>query len=360
MNQPTFSICIPNYNYGHFIGETIQSVLDQTYPHYEIIVADNASTDNSVDVVQSFKDDRIRLIRNRYNIGFAPNLQRATMYARNEFINLLSADDQMKPMALEEYAHVLMELGDDARRSVLMSDVEGFDNAGQVTRIICKAQSSCVHVSLPPNTPLLDETVYTTYRGLDILRDTLGRLDTMGVFCSIMYHRFLWEAVEGYNCVRTIGPDKHFNYKLLSLNPLVIHVHKPLFRYRDHVSLNRAAVQVTIRHPIDNYLNVLEFGNEEFLKPLGLTRQDLIRAMLDRSCLRESLVQLGLGNYSFAFRLFAFALATFPGETLRMRKTYMILPLVMLGPLSRLVAPPLRALCRRLQSSPQLFLLKEE
>ena len=95
MKEPTFSICIPNYNYGRYIGDTIQSVLDQSYPHFEIIVADNASTDNSVEVVQSFNDPRIRLVQNRYNVGFGPNLQRATMHARHDFVNLLSSDDQM-------------------------------------------------------------------------------------------------------------------------------------------------------------------------------------------------------------------------------------------------------------------------
>jgi len=72
MNSPFFSICIPNYNYAQYIGETIQSVLDQTCQDFEIIVADNASTDESVSVVEGFHDARIRLVRNRYNIVFAP------------------------------------------------------------------------------------------------------------------------------------------------------------------------------------------------------------------------------------------------------------------------------------------------
>lgn len=355
MKEPAFSVCIPNYNYGRFIGDTIESVLRQTYQRFEIIVVDNASTDNSVEVVQSFKDQRIRLFRNRQNVGFAPNLHRATQHARNDFINLLSSDDQMMPTALEEYAKVITNLGDDARRAVLLSDAEGFDNSGNVLRQIRKARHTFERVSLPADTAPPVKTVTTRYRGLDVLRDALSRLDTMGVFCSITYHRSLWESVEGYNAVRTIGPDKHFNYKLLALDPVVAYVHAPLFRYRDYVSLNRAAVQETMKFPIDEYLNVLEFGDERLLGMLGLTRTGLIRAMLEHACLRESLVQLGLGNYAFAFKLFAFALATFPGQALRMRKTYMILPLLATGPLSRLIAPPLRALYRRFQAPTEPF-----
>ena len=49
-NNIKFSICIPNYNYANYIGETIQSVLNQTYSNFEIIIADNSSEDESVAV----------------------------------------------------------------------------------------------------------------------------------------------------------------------------------------------------------------------------------------------------------------------------------------------------------------------
>jgi glycosyltransferase involved in cell wall biosynthesis len=360
VSEPSFSICIPNYNYGRFIGDTIQSVLDQTYQNFEIIVADNASTDNSVDVVQSFKDDRIRLIQNAHNIGFAPNLQKATMFATKEFINLLSSDDQMKPTALEEYAKAIVDIGDSGRRALIVSDAEGFDNSGIVTRIITKASDRFSWRSLPADTLVARTTVVEKHQGRVVLRDILKRLDTVGVFCSVVYHRSLWEAVEGYNSVRTIGPDKHFCYKVLSLDPTVIYIRKPLFRYRDYVSTNRAALQTTIRHPIDNYLNLLEFGNEEFLRTLGLHRKDLIKAMLDHSCLRESLVQIGVGNYGLAFRLLAFAFATFPGQALRMRRTYLAAALLSVAPLSRLIGPALRRLYRQFESNPERPLVEKK
>jgi glycosyltransferase involved in cell wall biosynthesis len=351
-NLPTFSICIPNYNYGRYIGETIQSVLDQTYPHFEIIVADNASTDNSVEVVKSFKDERIRLIQNRYNIGFAPNLQRATMNAQNDFINLLSSDDQMKPNALESYAQVVIKLGEDAQRAVLFSQVELFDNQGRITGLARKAQDGFYNDYIDP--PTFGETPngkqevqYEIYRGSEVLRDSLSHLRTFGPFLSIVYHRSLWEAVEGYSMERTIGPDKHFNYKLLSLDPYVVYVPLALYRYRDHPSDNRAAQNITLRQPIDDYLYTVEFS-EEYLRSLGSSRQQLVYSLLDRVCLKEGLVQLGLGNYAHAFRLFAFAFASYPGRALRMWKTYVLMALLLLGPLSRVVAPALMVLFKRL------------
>ncbi len=349
-DNPSFSICIPNYNYGRFIGDTIESVLNQSYQNFEIIVADNASTDDSVAVVQRYQrqDARISLHRNRYNIGFAPNLQRVTQFAGNEFVNLLSSDDQMQPNALEEYARVIAEVDPDpARGLVLMSDAEAFDNNNKRTRFIHKPEGSFKRTRLPPDTPWPDAVSYSTFDGLEVLRDSLARLDAPGVFCSIVYSRSLWQAVEGYNGIRTIGPDTHFHYKLLSLNPLVTYVHAPLFRYRDYDSDNRAATKVTMRYPIDKYLTILEFGTPAFLAPLGLKEEELVHVYLDRICLRAALSYLGLGNYRFALQHFTFALSTFPAQTLKEKKTYLLLPLLALGPFSRLVASPLRSWYRR-------------
>ena len=68
--------------------------MSQTFQDFEIIIADNCSTDNSIEIIESFNDDRIRLIKNEYNIGFAPN-QKVTQHAKGEYINLLSSDDMM-------------------------------------------------------------------------------------------------------------------------------------------------------------------------------------------------------------------------------------------------------------------------
>ena len=100
-----FSICIPNYNYGRYIGETIRSALDQ-HAEVEVLVADNASTDDSVAVVESVGDARVHLRRNSWNVGFAGNLDRACAGATGDRMILLSSDDlagcQMEPGDLPE------------------------------------------------------------------------------------------------------------------------------------------------------------------------------------------------------------------------------------------------------------------
>jgi len=345
MREPTFSICIPNYNYGQYIGETIQSVLDQTYQNFEIIVADNCSTDNSVEVVESFRSEKIRLIRNRYNIGFAPNLQRVTTYARNDYMILLSSDDLMKPTALEEYAKVLVEQGPDAQRTVIMSEADVIDQDGKVMYTLNTPVRPIQGMSVPGAS-------YEVFRGRDVLRDALERLATAGIFCTTMYPRALYDAVEGYNSVRTVSPDMHFLHKLLSLDPLVVYVRRPLFAWRLHAA-NQAAIerrQAAIKHEIDYYLYTLDY-TEAFLKEYGLTKRDLVRVFIDRDCLKNPLSLLARGSYVPAFKRFAFGFATYPGEMLRNPKILAIVPLLMLGPLARIVAYPMYRLCKRVARS---------
>lgn len=341
--QTSFSICIPNFNYAHYIGKTIQSVLDQTYQNFEIIVADNASTDNSVQVVQSFHDSRIRLVRNRYNIGFAPNLQRVTSYATGDFVNLLSSDDLMRPNALKLCAAVLERQGEQAQNTVLMSDVDIVNGAGEVIGFETRVRDSfdsVTRLTRPNDLDLADGAPeFEIHRGREILRQSLARLRNFAPFLSVVYPRRLWESVEGYNSIRTIGPDKHFNYKLLAQDPEVAYIRRRLFAYRVHGSPNQQAQQTNLKQQIDDYLYTLEYS-ENFLADYGLTRRDLIDTFLNRVCLKTGLTQLVYGSYEQAFRMWAFALAAYPKTTLRLSKFYFLTGLLLLGPLAPTVARP--------------------
>jgi glycosyltransferase involved in cell wall biosynthesis len=100
--EPLVSILISNYNYGRYIGESIQSALDQTYPNIELIVCDDGSTDNSVSVVEQYlrKDPRVRLIR-KGNGGQASGFNAAFAASRGEIIALLDSDDRFLPRKVE-------------------------------------------------------------------------------------------------------------------------------------------------------------------------------------------------------------------------------------------------------------------
>lgn len=105
--KPKVSICIPNYNYSHFIGEAIQCALEQTYKNFELIIVDNCSTDNSEEVIKRFSDPRIRFYKNDRNIGLTRNWNRCLSLARGEYITLLHADDKITPNSIEKRVEIL-------------------------------------------------------------------------------------------------------------------------------------------------------------------------------------------------------------------------------------------------------------
>ena len=343
METPFFSICIPNYNYAHYIGETIESILNQSFTDFEIIVVDNASTDNSLEVVRSYQDPRIRIIENQYNVGFAPNLQKATETARGRFVNLLSSDDKMRPEALQEYHRVITQAA-DPDNLVLFADAYLIDGASKVIGYETNdlKKFSRIHHRDPnfDTSQLEDFGKQLTYQGHDVLKTTLTQLISFGQFLTIFYAKSLWDRVEGYHSIRTIGPDKFFNYKLLSLNPQVIYCRQPLFEYRSHGSPNEQAQKSTVKQQVDDYLNTLDFS-PQLLENLGISRDQMIRNFLNRVCLKSGLTQLVYGTYKHAFRLWAFGLATYPSQTLGLSRFYVLTLLLLLGPIGKLIAKPL-------------------
>jgi glycosyltransferase involved in cell wall biosynthesis len=101
------SVCIPSYNASRYIGATIKSVLDSTHSNLEVIVNDDASTDNTREIVASFGDERIRFFQNESNLGVPRNWNRALKRAAGEFVGLLNHDDLYGPFWLTFAAHVL-------------------------------------------------------------------------------------------------------------------------------------------------------------------------------------------------------------------------------------------------------------
>ncbi len=100
--NPAFSVIIPLYNKEISVRSTIESVLNQTWPHFEIIIVNDGSTDNSLVVAQSFKDERIKII-NQENQGVSNARNMGIQTALNEFVAFLDADDLWEPYALKEF-----------------------------------------------------------------------------------------------------------------------------------------------------------------------------------------------------------------------------------------------------------------
>lgn len=142
MIGPKLSVCIPVYNGAEFIKETIDSVLSQSFKDFEIIVVDNQSTDNTVAVVKSYSDPRIKLFINETNIGMIPNWNKAMEYSSGKYIKILPADDFIYPGCLEKQVSI-MEADTHERIALVGGRRNIIDETGKIlfTRGFTKTES---------------------------------------------------------------------------------------------------------------------------------------------------------------------------------------------------------------------------
>jgi glycosyltransferase involved in cell wall biosynthesis len=106
-----FTIGIPTYNRAGFLRRAIESALDQTYPDVEVLVSDNASTDETSEVVRSF-GDRVRYHRQSENLGSWPNFIHLTAMASGEYFTWLQDDDLIHPRFAERAVRNLTQSRD--------------------------------------------------------------------------------------------------------------------------------------------------------------------------------------------------------------------------------------------------------
>jgi GT2 family glycosyltransferase len=102
--SPLVSICIPTYNGSAFLHKCLESALGQTQPDVEVVVVDDASTDETPAIVADYarRDPRIRLYRNPVNLGLSKNRTQCVDLARGEWIKFLFQDDYLEPECLQK------------------------------------------------------------------------------------------------------------------------------------------------------------------------------------------------------------------------------------------------------------------
>jgi glycosyltransferase involved in cell wall biosynthesis len=111
MNDLPLSIILPNYNHGHFLPLSIESVLSQSFSAFELIIVDDGSTDKSLAIIHDYlkKDKRIRLLRHAKNQGIAEAIKTGLSVARGTYLHGLSATDCHLPRFLEKSLQALFK-----------------------------------------------------------------------------------------------------------------------------------------------------------------------------------------------------------------------------------------------------------
>lgn len=213
------SIITASYNYENYIKETIESVLSQTYTNWELIIVDDGSKDNSVEVIKSYceKDSRIKLFQHEggVNKGLAETIKVGVSKAQGEWIAFLESDDKFMPECLEEKVKVINENPDV---KFIFSDLETFGEGK--TNFDKSSVYTSIKKKLKAKNPLMDLSA-------DLLKQNL-----VCTFSIVMLQKHLIE-----NCNFNTPVDALLDYWLwtqIVQETKFYYINKPLTMWRIH------------------------------------------------------------------------------------------------------------------------------
>jgi glycosyltransferase involved in cell wall biosynthesis len=106
--DPLVTIAIPTFNRASWLKDCVFSTLSQTYQCFEVVVSDNASTDETQEVLRQFNDRRLRVVRQKDNIGLLPNWNACLAEAKGEYIVFVPDDDRIPPWMVARFVEVAM------------------------------------------------------------------------------------------------------------------------------------------------------------------------------------------------------------------------------------------------------------
>ena len=139
------SIITTSYNYGEYIFETIKSIQAQSYSDWELIIVDDSSEDNSVEIIKSFcKDKRIKLICHDKNKGLTQSVKTGLKYAKGEWIAFLESDDLWRENTLEERVRAIKN---NPQVGIIFNDVEEFGDDNTILAVKNNLDKNRVKIS---------------------------------------------------------------------------------------------------------------------------------------------------------------------------------------------------------------------
>jgi glycosyltransferase involved in cell wall biosynthesis len=204
MQNITFSILMANYNNAKFIQESIESVISQSYNDWELVIVDDCSTDNSMDIIKPYlKDKRIKVILHKKNHGYGGTLRTAAANSTMSILAILDADDKLTNDALKTIAS-----------TYLKNQEAGFIYS---TMWVCDSDLNPIQISqwigsdVPPKTNLINPRV--------------SHLKT--------FQRELYLKTTGFYPHLRIACDKDIIFKMEEITNFY-YIDKPLYFYRIH------------------------------------------------------------------------------------------------------------------------------
>jgi glycosyltransferase involved in cell wall biosynthesis len=299
-----FSIVIPLYNKEKDISSTILSVLAQTYENYELIIVDDGSTDQSLDVVYGFNDSRIR-VYSIQNVGVSTARNFGIDKASNKYVALLDADDTWDRYFLESMQKMISLFPDAALY-------------GSAYTIVTKEKSIIVDYCFPQE-----------YIGCIDNYFKIAVRNILFTSSSVVLNKVKFRSIGGFDSGLKKGEDLDLWIRM-ALHFPVAYYNIPLVEYRLN-SQNRAMNQILAEEysliwSLDRYKEY-ESNNPDFKKFLDSWRLSHIKNYFEGN--RKEVTDpeklfssIDLSNLSYFWRLMYYSPSLIRGQIYKIRKTF--------------------------------------
>lgn len=207
-HSPLISVIMTSFNCELYIEEAIRSIIKQTYTNWELLIADDCSTDNTRNIIAKFKDPRIKLHHNQQNLHYLRTRNKLVKFVQGDFITLMDADDTCNPNRLEIQLSAFIE---DENLGLCGSHINYIDKYGK-------------HLAI-------DDTKLLSYTEIK------EGLKTKNIFTgsTIMVKSSIWQEFNGYrDYFNTFGYEDYDLTSRIAEKYKVINVPDKLYNYRQY------------------------------------------------------------------------------------------------------------------------------
>jgi len=286
--NPLVSILIPTFNSAQYLSAALDSALAQTYQNIEIVVHNDASTDNTQSLLANYKDKRLRIIHTRKNHGMIGGWNYIVKYAKGEYIKFLASDDLLAPNCVK----VLVHAAQLNPHSMIITCRRNFINESGKT---LKTLGFSNHSTIASGTAHARKILTTL------------RENKIGEPSAVLYPRKLIKTVGEFDPAFSQFADFEYWIRLLAYGDIV-YVHQTLCSFRVHATSNTSKAILDGRFITETFHLINKYYKEPFfVKKFSLTRRDkyhvLITKILDT--LKNIKDLLLSGNYAQAMRYMA-------------------------------------------------------
>ena len=246
--QPLVSVPVITYNSAEYIIDGLESIKAQTYKNIELIISDDCSTDNTVEICRKWLDEnkdrfvRTLLVTTEKNTGVAGNCNRAIRPCKGEWIKMLSGDDKFLPYTIEGYMEYVT---DHPEVNICFAKLHFYGNDESYVKEVRQFYEKYFY-------PKIKAPWRKQYR------ENLKRLFLPGP--GLFYRKSLWEKIDGFDENYPFCEEDPFTFKVLASGERIYFIDKELYSYQIVPnSLCRQGGTVIPRHIKDRIRYFREF-----------------------------------------------------------------------------------------------------